>query len=249
VLYSFTGGSDGCYPGGVILDAGGNLYGVAANGGSESCSFGGDGVVFELDTAGSFSVLHTFGGLDGASPGSVLLLDSGGNLYGTTAYGGSSTTCRFGCGTVFKVAADRTETVLYSFCSLQNCTDGERPLSGPLVRDRAGNLYGTTLLGGSYPNCNRDTCGVVFKLDSTGKETVLHSFSDGADGALPYAGLVMALQAISMARLCRAAIPTVNLTEYRGAAWYSGLAPRRHAMRGFFHCSRLFVCVGAFARP
>jgi uncharacterized repeat protein (TIGR03803 family) len=191
VLYSFTGGSDGCLPTGVILDTNGNLYGVASQGGSESCSFGGDGVVFKLDTTGSFSVLHTFGGLDGASPGSVLLLDSGGNLYGTTAYGGSSTACPFGCGTVFEVTSEGMETVLYSFCSLRNCTDGEIPAGGPLVRDMKGTLYGTTDEGGVYRNgCSRGGCGVVFKLDRSGKEAVLHSFTGGTDGGVPIAGLV-----------------------------------------------------------
>jgi uncharacterized repeat protein (TIGR03803 family) len=191
VLYSFTGGSDGCYPVGVTLDADGNLYGVAANGGSEVCSFGGDGVVFKLDTAGTFSALHTFGGSDGSTPTSTLLLDSRGNLYGTTAYGGSSTSCPFGCGTVFEVTSDGTESVLYSFCSLRNCTDGEIPAGGPLVRDSRGTLYGTTDEGGTYrTGCNRGSCGVVFKLDSAGKETVLHNFSGRADGGVPVAGLV-----------------------------------------------------------
>jgi uncharacterized repeat protein (TIGR03803 family) len=191
VLYSFMGGSDGCLPIGVIMDAAGNLYGVASQGGSESCSFGGDGVVFKLDTTGSFSVLHTFRGSDGAIPASVLLLDSARNLYGTTAQGGSSMTCFNGCGTVFKVTSDGVETVLYSFCSLQNCIDGERPVDGPLLRDSKGNLYGTTVFGGAYHNnCNRDSCGVVFKLSTTGTETVLHSFSGGTDGAIPEAGLI-----------------------------------------------------------
>jgi uncharacterized repeat protein (TIGR03803 family) len=82
-----------------------------------------------------------------------------------------------------KSGGDWVETVLYEFCSLSNCIDGERPLAGPLVRDPAGTLYGTTYFGG----VNDD--GVVFKLDVTGQETVLHSFTGGPDGAFPYAGL------------------------------------------------------------
>jgi uncharacterized repeat protein (TIGR03803 family) len=81
--------------------------------------------------------------------------------------------------------------VLYEFCSLSNCVDGERPVTGPLVRDSAGNLYGTTIFGGTFRNCNGDACGVVFKLDANGEETVLHDFTGGADGALPFAGLAI----------------------------------------------------------
>jgi uncharacterized repeat protein (TIGR03803 family) len=121
--------------------------------------------------------------------------DSAGNLYGTTSNGGNSECGGYGCGVIFKLSPEAgggwSESVLYTFCSLTNCTDGERPLTGPLVMDSAGNIFGTTYFGGSHPNCNGDTCGVVFKLDTTGKETVLHTFTGGADGALPYAGLVM----------------------------------------------------------
>jgi uncharacterized repeat protein (TIGR03803 family) len=79
--------------------------------------------------------------------------------------------------------------VLYSFCSLQNCADGE--YGGELVLDSAGNLYGTTSQGGAYQNCNGGTCGAVFELDTTRKETVLHSFTGGADGAYPIGGMVI----------------------------------------------------------
>jgi uncharacterized repeat protein (TIGR03803 family) len=191
ILYNFTGGSDGCSPDpGVILDSAGNLYGVAG-GGASGCT--GYGVVFEVDTSGSETVLHTFGGGDGASPDSVLLFDSQGNLYGTTALGGSSDVCDYegGCGTVFELSPQNgswLETVLYNFCSLSDCTDGQEPLRGPLVRDAAGNLYGTTYFGGNVNLCN-GSCGVVFKLDAAGNETVLHSFTGGKDGALPWGGL------------------------------------------------------------
>jgi uncharacterized repeat protein (TIGR03803 family) len=192
ILYSFTGGSDGCFPyPGVILDSVGNLYGVTLIGGA---GFGnsGYGVVFELDAKGNETVLHAFGGGDGANPDSVLLFDPQGNLYGTTANGGTSEVCDGGCGTVFQLSPQNgswSETVLYSFCSLSDCTDGLVPAVGPLVRDAAGNLYGTTDFGGTYRNCNGEGCGVVFKLDAVGKETVLHNFTGGTDGAGPYAGL------------------------------------------------------------
>jgi uncharacterized repeat protein (TIGR03803 family) len=194
ILYNFTGGSDGCFPyPGVILDAVGNLYGVTLDGGA---GFGnsGYGVVFEVNTGGNETVLHTFEGSDGANPDSVLLFDSRGNLYGTTDNGGSSETCEGGCGTIFELSPQDggwSETVLYNFCSLDDCSDGFLPARGPLVRDSAGNLYGTTDFGGSSRYCNGEGCGVVFKLDRAGKESVLHSFTDGADGASPYAGLTI----------------------------------------------------------
>src|SRR5260370_9729630 len=103
-----------------------------------------------------------------------------GNLYGTTENGGASN-----FGTVFKLDADSKETtVLYSFTG--GTSDGEFPLAA-LLRDRAGNLYGTTLYGGAF------TQGTVFKLDATGEETVLHSFAGGtSDGEFPSASFLRA---------------------------------------------------------
>lgn len=197
VLHSFAGppegGGDGAFSyTGVILDASGNLYGVTVGGGAY-----GAGVVYKLNASGEETLLYSFsGGSDGDGPDSVLLFDPQGNLYGTTKNGGSSVVCDGGCGTVFELSPGNgnggwKETVLYSFCSLSDCADGEQPLTGPLVRDSDGNLYGTTYFGGTYRNCNGDACGVVFKLDTTGNETVLHSFTGGSDGAFPYAGLTM----------------------------------------------------------
>jgi uncharacterized repeat protein (TIGR03803 family) len=190
ILYNFTGGSDGCFPeDGVVLDSVGNLYGVASQGGDSFCNSG-LGVVFEIDTSGNETVLHTFAGGDGAYPDSVLLFDSQGNLYGTTEGGGSGSACNYegGCGTIFELSpqGDGTwsETVLYDFCSFSGCIDGLTP-GGDLVRDKAGNFYGTAD-GGTNRNCNRQGCGVAFRLDTTGKETVLHSFTGGSDGAFPW---------------------------------------------------------------
>lgn len=193
VLYTFTGGADGCspYPG-VTLDRAGNLYGVTATGGAGFCN-GGFGVVYKLDTSGTQTVLHTFGGPDGANPSSLLLFDSKGNLYGTTSQGGSSEVCGGGCGTVFRLSPDNgswAENVLYSFCSLEGCADGDEPV-GSLVRDAAGNLYGTTIFGGTFRNCNGDACGVTFELAANGEESVLHDFTGGADGAFPFGGLTI----------------------------------------------------------
>jgi uncharacterized repeat protein (TIGR03803 family) len=130
---------------------------------------------------------------DGAASLGGLLMDSSGNVYGTTEQGGN-TGCGAGCGTVFKVAPDGTETVLYSFCSQANCADGAEPEAG-LIMDGAGNLYGTTLAGGnSGCSLTTNTCGTVFKLAPDGTETTLYSFCSQAgcaDGANPHAGLVM----------------------------------------------------------
>jgi uncharacterized repeat protein (TIGR03803 family) len=145
----------------------------------------GCGVVFKLDKAGNETVLHSFtGGADGWKPVAGLIRDSAGNLYGTTSLGGEFS-CSAGCGVVFKVDVKGKETVLYSFslrASLHGSPDGIYPSAG-LIRDAAGNLYGTTVGGGTYG------LGTVFKLTPTGTETILHSFT-GLDAASPAASLI-----------------------------------------------------------
>jgi uncharacterized repeat protein (TIGR03803 family) len=186
VLYSFTGGADGtASAAGLLRDAAGNLYGTTYAGGDLGCTpvggGSGCGVVFKLDTTGTETVLHRFtGGADGADPEAGLVRDSAGNLYGTTLAGGN---LACGCGVVFKLDTTGKETILHRFTG---GADGRNPGLAGLVRDSAGNLYGTTSAGGNLA-CG---CGVVFKLDTTGKETVLHRFTGGADGAYPEAGLV-----------------------------------------------------------
>ena len=182
---------DGAFPGpGIIRDAAGNLYGAASGGAY------GEGTVYELSSSGEETLLYSFpGGSDGAQPSSTLLLDSQGNLYGTTQNGGNSECGGTGVlGVVFELSPQSgggwTEKVLYAFCSLSSCADGDRPLFGPLVMDAAGNLYGTTVFGGNSTKCN-GTCGVVFKLDTAGKESVLHNFTGGADGAIPAMGVTL----------------------------------------------------------
>ena len=128
--------------------------------------------------AQTLKALYSFtGAADGGGPFPAVIRDAAGNLYGTTDYAGAAF-----AGVVFKVSKTGQETVLYNFCSLSACTDGQYPYA-PLVRDAAGNLYGTTQYGGTAG------LGVVFQLSVTGTETVLHSFTGGADGALPYGGL------------------------------------------------------------
>jgi uncharacterized repeat protein (TIGR03803 family) len=178
VLHTFTG-KDGDTPfAGLIADKAGNLYGTTAYGGAGSCSCG---TVFRVAPDGTETVLHSFVGSDGDDPMGGLLLDASGNLYGTTYYGGKSG-CVTGCGVIFKLAPDGTETVLYNFCAQMDCSDGFYPNSS-LVADRDGNLYGTTCECGDLP------FGNVFKLAPDGTETVLGSFG-GNDGSLPIGGLL-----------------------------------------------------------
>jgi uncharacterized repeat protein (TIGR03803 family) len=179
LIYNFKGKQDGAgVPAGVIADKGGNLYGTTSEGGG----VGNFGTVFKLaQTKGVWKeqVLHRFtGGDDGGSPYAGLTLDSAENLYGTTFYGGTS-----GYGTVFKLSKTGwRETVLQNFAA---STDGGFPYYGTLIFDKAGNLYGTTSVGG----CCAD--GIAFELSPSEEqwtETVLFSFS-GEDGWEPNAGL------------------------------------------------------------
>lgn len=203
VLHAFKG-TDGATPyGSLISDWEGNLYGTTIGGGDtadtpcQNSPFApGCGVVYKLDQHGNESVLYQFkGGPDGAFPATELLLDEAGNLYGTARGGGltSNPACGFaqGCGVVFKTDRDGGQSVLYSF---KGGSDGFGVASG-LIRDQAGNFYGTTVAGGiSNTVCTGDgppgTCGVVYKLDPKGNETVLHTFTGGSDGYAPFGSLV-----------------------------------------------------------
>jgi uncharacterized repeat protein (TIGR03803 family) len=166
----------------LVVDPTGNLFGTTYGGGAYN-----SGAVFELvrKAGGNWTekILYSFGGgADGAFPAAGMILDTAGNLYGTTYAGGSNAE-----GTVFELAPKAggvwTEKVLHSF---GNGKDGEHPYSG-LVLDASGNLYGTTYVGGA------NGLGTVFELTpkAGGKwaEQVLHSFS-GKDGAYPYVGLI-----------------------------------------------------------
>lgn len=127
---------------------------------------------------GTLTIIHSFGGTptDGTNPQAGLITDNAGNFYGTTYSGGA-----IGGGTVFKISATGTETVLHSFTGFPS--DGANPRAG-LVMDDLGNLYGTTSLGGASDR------GTVFKIDSAGVETILHSF-DGTYGGEPLGALVI----------------------------------------------------------
>jgi len=189
VLYDFcplTNCPDGAIPwASLIQDPKGNLYSTASSGGGNPR----EGTVFKVTATGKETVLYTFtGGTDGGYSTAGLARDSAGNLYGTTQYGGDlSCDAPYGCGTVFKVNSSGHETVLYSF---KGAPDGMQPQAG-LIRDEAGNLYGTTYEGGDL-NCGHQFgCGAVFRLDTTGKESVLYSFTWGADSGFPKGSLVM----------------------------------------------------------
>ena len=178
VLYAFKGGSgDGANPyDTLVADKAGNLYGATSLGGTD-----GDGTVYRLAPDGTETVLYNFKGVtDGAEPDSEpsLLMDNKRNLYGTTFFGGDGGGCS--CGTIFQLAPDGTEKVLYAF---KGGSDGDYPFSG-VIADAKHNLYGTTYNGG----VNNE--GTVFSLSPTGAETVLHSFGTGNDGQRPEDGLL-----------------------------------------------------------
>jgi len=173
VLYFFSSAkADALSPNGLVQDKAGNFYGTSFLGGKFR-----SGTVFKVTSTGAETVLHSFGsGTDGYFPSAGLILDAAGNLFGTTQSGGSGN-----LGTVFMVSPSGAETVLHSFTGQP---DGASP-QGELVLDGKGNLYGTTFTGGTA------NAGTVFKVDPAGNETVLYSFTGGADGGNPMGGLVL----------------------------------------------------------
>jgi len=206
VLYTFPGGAHGAVGGTqFVSDTAGNLYGTTLSGGNNSTTcepatgVPGCGVVFKLAPGahGSWkeTVLYIFtGGKDGAIPAGGVILDSAGNLYGTTQYGGDRIPAHChatgfipGCGVVYKLTPTRRgpwkETVLHTFTG---GSDGSLPFAG-VILDSEGNVYGTATFWGAAGY------GVVFKLTPTHKgawtESVLYDFAGGTDGSAPYGGL------------------------------------------------------------
>jgi uncharacterized repeat protein (TIGR03803 family) len=141
--------------------------------------------VYKLAPSGDEAVLYTFtGGTDGSQPYAGVILDSAGNLYGTTYAGGAA-----GKGVVYKVTPAGQETVPHSFTG---APDGANPYAG-VIADPAGNLYGTTYVGGiTTGECFQYSgCGIVYQLDTAGQETVLHAFGGRSDFlSAPYAGVI-----------------------------------------------------------
>ncbi|MGH6889210.1 MAG: choice-of-anchor tandem repeat GloVer-containing protein [Rhizomicrobium sp.] len=169
VIHAFQGGTDGSQPSAdLIADAAGNLYGTTASaGGCEYC-----GTVFKIAPDGTEAVLHDFGAYngDGEAPEDPVIMDTAGNLYGTTVGGGAA-----GFGTVFKIAPDGRETILSSFPGMFVANP-----HGALLLDKKGNLIGTTV---AY-------FGTVFKLTPDGKFRTIHKFDGGNGGSNPFDGLI-----------------------------------------------------------
>jgi len=194
VLHTFTDTADGAYPyAGLVIDAKGNLYGTANQGGeSGACypAYSGCGTVFELSPSKSgwvFHTLYTFkGGADGQGPYGEVIFGPDGSLYGTTIDGGHSV-CPSGCGLVFNLKRPKDtwiETVLYAF---KGNHDGFYP-TGNLAFDSAGNIYGTTTQGGA------NGPGTIYELTHSGGkwvEDILLNFAGQEDGANPYAGVTL----------------------------------------------------------
>jgi len=189
LLHTFDVNNDGGYPRtGLLLDKSGNLYGTTSIGGPSDA-----GTLFELSPNGggwTYQVIHDFDGTDGDSPSGDLVSDGKNTLYGVTGGGGGSKVCTFGCGTVFqlkRVGSAWKYKILYAF---QGGADGSGPI-GTLARDRAGNFYGMTALGGSA-QCSGG-CGTAFKLSLTAKgkwkKTTLPALADKKHGWFPYGGL------------------------------------------------------------
>ncbi len=185
VIHNFTG-ADGATPYSLTIDRGGSLYGTTYAGGQADA-----GTVYKLTPKNSgwvFSSLYSFsGGADGANPGATVKIGPDGAPYGTTVGGGDR-----GQGTVFKLRPPATacktalcpwtETVLHRF---SGSPDGSNPFAA-VAFDNAGNLYSTTLFGGSFDN------GTVFKLTPSGggwTDSVLYSFQ-GGNGTGPYAEVI-----------------------------------------------------------
>jgi uncharacterized repeat protein (TIGR03803 family) len=191
--------TDGNQPGGLVQATNGSLYGATVTGGNLSLCFrNGCGTVFSITTGGTFTSLDSFDGSEGQGPYVLPLAQApGGDLYGTLQDGGPTTgLCLngFGCGTIYKVTPDGVLTVVYNFCSQNNCADGGQPYTG-LIRATDGNFYGTTAYGGS--NCvATGGCGTIFKITPTGVLTTLYNFCSQlgcTDGYYPNAGVIQAL--------------------------------------------------------
>jgi uncharacterized repeat protein (TIGR03803 family) len=184
-LYSFcaqSGCPDGANPGAALVQGTDrNFYGTTGGGGPF-----GEGTVFKISLSGVLTTLYSFCAqtncVDGASPNG-LTLGSDGNLYGTTAGGGTNNNSQCvlypnGCGTVFEITPSGALSTLYSFCSQTNCLDGQFPIAA-VVQAPGGNFYGTAYYGGSDSDLcplGPGYCGTVFEITRAGAFTTLYSF-------------------------------------------------------------------------
>jgi uncharacterized repeat protein (TIGR03803 family) len=202
VIYQFSGGSDGNDPrfGPLVFDHAGNMYDTTSMGGT------GDGVVWEMMGSGQHwteQPIHTFSGQDGSNPLSGVVFDGAGNLYGTTSAGGTN-----GFGTVYELSPSAngwTQQVLYSF---QNGSDGKVP-AAPVVVDSAGNVYGSTITGGTGGG------GTVFELSpSSGGFTyqTLYSFT-GSTNCGPWGSMTLQNGSLYGTSVCDGAFGQGNVFE------------------------------------
>ena len=189
---------------GLIQATNGDLYGTTVSGG-----INGGGTVFKITTGGKLTTLYSFCSqvngsgtcTDGGHPSSVLVQATNGDIYGTTAYGGTGAACPdvIDCGTIFEITPTGALTTLYSFCSQSGCADGANQgnLETPqpaLIQATDGNLYGTTPFGGyTTSGVNTNGYGTIFEITPSGTLTTLYTFCEVSgcpDGADPFAGLI-----------------------------------------------------------
>jgi uncharacterized repeat protein (TIGR03803 family) len=192
-------GTNGANPldGALVQGFDGDFYGTTYSGGANNsaCVSSGCGTVFKITSAGMLTKLYSFcfqtNCTDGSAPYAGLVLDTNGNFYGTTPFGGANI-----LGTVFRITSGGTLTTVYTFCSQKDCTDGALPVAG-LVLGTNGNFYGATEEGGANDDCSENSgCGTVFKINPTGGTlTTLYSFcsqTNCTDGIYPVAALIQA---------------------------------------------------------
>jgi uncharacterized repeat protein (TIGR03803 family) len=189
--------TNGVGPIGIVQGTDGNFYGVTPSGGTNNndlvCGQNvGCGTVFKISSSGDLTTIYNFCALqncaDGALPLTTLVLDTDGNFYGQTWFGGAITnkSCPSSCGTLFRITPAGDLTTLYNFCTEGGCLDGLNPDGLALGID--GNLYGTTFAGGANATCKGGGCGTVFQFTPAGKLTTLYSFcsqASCADGGQP----------------------------------------------------------------
>ena len=164
-LYEFTGGADGQLPStGLLRASNGDLYGTTEYAGSATCHCG---TIFRIDSNGIFTTVHTFEGTDGGNPNTDLVEPQPGDIWGATRYGGDLTcSAPNGCGTIFRMHLNGDLETMHAFSG----TDGHYPESKLLLADD-GNLYGTTLAGGTAD------AGTAFRITLNGNLTVIHDFA------------------------------------------------------------------------
>jgi uncharacterized repeat protein (TIGR03803 family) len=190
-------GSIGSLASPLALDAKGNVYGMSPYGGTHNCGWDrqglGCGTLFKMTPNGKFTIIHSFDGTDGMNPQGGLVRDAKGNLYGAAFFGGirACTTTgnghfEPGCGTIFKIDVNGKYTVLHTFT-------GHKDGAGPqgLIIDSAGNLYGIAQNGGNHEgNGHLYGLGTIFKVDASGKFSVVFTFTPNISGSVGYANLL-----------------------------------------------------------